>query len=307
MKVLFMGTPGFALPTLTKLIESDHEVIGVYTKEPKPAGRGYAEVKSQIHQLAEKHGLPVFTPKNFKSQEAIDEFKMLQPEIAVVAAYGIILPTAILAIPKYGCINIHPSLLPRWRGAAPLQRTVFEGDVETAVCIMQMNEGMDTGDILLQKHFSLDDHITASELHDLTAEIGANLVLEVLSNIDTIKPIKQVESGVTHAKKLTPSDEVIDWNRTAQQINCQIRALSPRPGAYFKHNNEKIKIISADYEPQKHSYKVGEVIDDKLSIACSEGILKPSLLQREGKKMIYTDAFLRGFAIPRGTNLAETQ
>ncbi|MFI4984129.1 MAG: methionyl-tRNA formyltransferase [Rickettsiales bacterium] len=303
MKIVFMGTPGFAVSALTKLIESGHDIVGVYTKEPKPAGRGYAEIKSQIQQLAEANGLRVFTPKNFKTQEAIDELKGLEPDLAVVAAYGLILPAAVLNIPKYGCINIHPSLLPRWRGAAPLQRTIFEGDTQTAVCVMQMDEGMDTGDILLQKNLALDDKITASELHDLAAEIGAEMVLEAVDKIATITKVKQSAEGVTHAKKLTAMDEVIDWKKSAREINCQIRALSPRPGAHFKFNNEKIKIITADYTNEAHSHSSGEVLDDKLSIACGIGVLKPTLLQREGKKMIYTDAFLRGFAIPKGASV----
>lgn len=307
MKIVFMGTPHFAVPALTKLIASEHQVIAVYTKEPKPAGRGYAEIKSAIHNLADSNGIKVLTPKNFKTQEAIDQFKSLQADIAVVAAYGIILPKSILEIPKYGCINIHPSLLPKWRGAAPLQRTIFEGDKETAVCIMQMDEGMDTGDILLQKNIALDDKITVSELHDLTSDIGADMVLKVLDSVAEIKPIRQSTEGVTHAKKLTPLDEIIDWNKSAEQINCQIRALSPRPAAYFKYNGEKIKIISAQYSNEKHSFDIGRVIDNNLSIACNGGILKPLLLQREGKKMIYTDAFLRGFVIPQNVNLTVGQ
>lgn len=305
MKIIFMGTPDFAVPTLKKLISSKHEIIAVYTKPPKPSGRGYAESKSPIHLIAEENNIKVFTPSTLKTPETIEEFKNLKADTAVVAAYGLILPQAILEASKHGCINIHPSKLPRWRGAAPLQHTILAGDKETAICIMQMDTGMDTGDILAEKNLTLDDKITAKELHDKTSEIGADMVLEALDLLEKgqINRQKQNSDGVTHAHKITKEHEKINWNKTAFEINCQIRTLSPRPGAYFKFNEENIKIIQADYSMEKHDYEPGTVSDDKLTIACKTGFIYPKLLQREGKKMIYTDAFLRGFNIAKGAVL----
>lgn len=305
MKVIFMGTPAFAVPSLQQLINSKHEVIAVYTKPPKPSGRGLEEFKSPVQEIAEKNNIKVYTPTNFKNPRIIEEFQNLASDIAVVAAYGLILPTAILEAPKFGCINIHPSKLPRWRGAAPIQHTILAGDKETEVCIIQMDTGMDTGDIILEKPLALDDKITAKELHDKTASIGADMVLETLElyKKDKISKRKQASIGATHAYKITKELEKLNWNKTSFEVNCQIRALSPRPGAYFTFNNEKIKIIQADYTDEMHTYKPGTVIDDKLTIACIRGFLLPKLLQREGKKMIYTEAFLRGFNIFQGVIL----
>lgn len=305
MKVVFMGTPEFAVPTLRSLIAAGHEVVAIYTKEPKPAGRGYAEMKSRVHQIALELGIPVYTPKNFRSEESVLEFTNLHADIAVVAAYGLLLPSAILRAPKYGCINVHPSLLPRWRGAAPLQRTIFSGDKESAVCIMQMNEGMDTGDILYIKKFPIIDTMMVAELHDFCANLGGQMIIDVLQQIEngTVMRVKQEEDGATHAAKITKLDEKLEWSRDARQLHCQVKALSPRPGAYFSFDQEVIKVISADFTEDNHSYEPGTVVDDKLTIACAKGFLKPTLLQREGRKMIYLDAFLRGFAIKSGDKL----
>lgn len=300
-----MGTPDFAVPTLQKLIDSNHEIIAVYTKAPKAAGRGYPEIKSKIHLLAEKHSITVYTPKSFKAYEDIDNFTNLKADIAVVAAYGLILPKAILGSPKYGCINVHPSKLPRWRGAAPIQHTILAGDKTTAVCIMDMEEGLDTGDVYLTHEINIPDTMTAKELHDITAEKGGSMVLETLDLIaaGTAVRSRQPAEDVAYAHKLSRSDEVIDWNKDAFTCHCLVRAFSPRPGAYFSYNSETIKIISSYYSTESHKEKPGTVLDDSLSIACGRGILKPTLLQREGRKMIYTAAFLRGFPIPKGSIL----
>jgi methionyl-tRNA formyltransferase len=306
MKVIFMGTPDFAVPALQDLINSDHEIVGVFTKPPKPAGRGYQEIKSKVHILAEESGLPVFTPSTFKEVKNVEQFKKLNADVAVVAAYGLILRKEILDAPKYGCINIHPSRLPRWRGAAPIQHTILSGDKETSVCVMQMDEGMDTGDILLQKDLEVPTEMTAKDLHDKTAIIGGEMITQVLDQINngSANPVAQSTEGVLYAAKITRDSERINWHKNAEEIFNQIRTFSPRPGAFFRYEAENIKIITADFAMVKHSGKQGEVLDNKLSIACKEGVLKPKLLQREGKKMIYTDAFLRGFPIPIGAILS---
>ena len=305
MKVVFMGTPAFAVPALEKLIASEHEIVGVYTKMPKPAGRGFKEVKSAIQRLAEQHDLPVFTPKNFKSEQDIEQLRNLKPDVIVVAAYGLILNKAVLESPKHVCLNIHPSKLPRWRGAAPIQRTIFSGDKDTAVCIMKMDEGLDTGDILLKRNFDLDEKITAYKLHDKCAEIGGDMTLEALDLIEQDKAVftKQTEEGLVYAEKLTPDDELINFADDVFKISCQIRALSPKPSAYFKFKCEIIKILEADYEKNAHNHRPGEVVDDMMTIAANGGFIKPKLVQRQGKKMIYVDAFLRGFKIEQGDTL----
>lgn len=305
MKVIFMGTPHFAVPALKALIESNHQIMAVYTKAPKPAGRGYAEVKSPVHQLAYERGIEVVTPRSLRDIAAQEVFASYKADIAVVAAYGLILPQEILDAPRYGCINIHPSLLPRWRGAAPIQHTVLSGDHSTAVCIMQMDAGLDTGDILLQKEFALAPSIKACELHDQCAALGAEMVLETLTMIEnqSLSPKPQTDVGVCYAHKLTRADEKIDWSNTATQVDCQIRTFSPRPGAYFVYQGEIIKIIEALVIDGAHG-KPGEVMDEQLTIACAQGAIRPTLLQREGKKMIYSEAFLRGYKIEKGQVLS---
>lgn len=302
MRVIFMGTPDFAVPALQKLIASEHEVVAVYTKEPKPAGRGYEEIKSKTHIIAEANAIPVYTPKNFKSPEDIDTFIGLKADIAVVAAYGLILPKAILEGSKYGCINIHPSKLPRWRGAAPLHHTILAGDAKTAVCVMHMDEGLDTGDVYLMRELEVSETITTKDLHDITAELGGTMVLEVIDLLLAGKANRtpQLEEGITYAHKLTRDHEKIDWSRSAFEIACQVRAFSPRPGAYFTHKGDTIKVISAEYQKGEQHQASGTVMDDNLSIACGGGILKPLLLQREGKKVMDVAAFLRGYPINKG-------
>jgi methionyl-tRNA formyltransferase len=307
MRIIFMGTPEFAIPILERLIHSRHKLIAVYTKPSKPAGRGLAEMKSPIHRLAELHGVEVFTPHTFKITENIDRFISLKADIAIIAAYGLILRKEILEGTELGCINVHPSRLPRWRGAAPIQHTIMAGDKETSVCIMKMDEGLDTGDILLRRDFEIPDTMTAYELHNKTASIGSDMVIETLDKLisNSVNPTKQSTEGITYARKIIKEDEIIDWLESAFSINCKIRAMTPKPGMYFRYNGESIKIISAEVigNPMEFS-KSGLIIDDSLSIACGEGILRPKLLQREGRKMLYTEAFLRGFPINQGSTLS---
>jgi len=307
MKIVFMGTPHFAIPALEKLIDSDHTIVGVFTKPAKPAGRGYKEILTPVHDVTIKHSLPVYTPSTFKDPNNVKQLRDLQPDVIVVTAYGLILRKEVLEIPKYGCINIHPSKLPRWRGAAPIQHTILSGDKETAVCIMQMDEGMDTGNILAQRDFEVPSKMTAKELHDLSANIGSEMLIETIETLEkgSAKPQKQSLDGITYANKINRDSEVINWYKTSFEIFNQIRTFSPKPGAFFSHNGENIKIITAEHEDLDHSFCAGEVVDDTLSIACAKGIIKPTLLQREGKKMIYTDAFLRGFPISKGTKLVK--
>lgn len=295
MKVIFMGTPAFAVPALQAIINSEHDIIAVYTAPPRPAGRGKKLRNSEVHQLAEGHGLEVRAIASLKEEE------LPECDIAVVAAYGVLLPKHILDAPKYGCINIHPSLLPRWRGAAPLQRSIMSGDSETAVCIMQMDVGLDTGGVLLQKNLPLTDKTTTGSLHDETAQIGAEMTLEVIAKIDELKPQMQSEDGVTYAKKILKADEIIDWSKSAQEVSCQIRGLNPFPGAYFMYDDQKFKIF--DHELVSEQGIAGEVLSDDLVIACGVDAIRVNKIQRQGKSAMDREDFLRGYKIAKGSNV----
>jgi len=305
MKVVFMGTPHFAVPTLKALISSHHYMAAVYSKPPKPAGRGQSMLKTPVHLLAEENGIPVFTPSSLQPIEEVEYLQKLNPDVIVVAAYGLILRTEVLSIPKHGCINIHPSDLPRWRGAAPIQRTIMAGDKDTAMCIMKMDEGLDTGNVIMRHKVKLDEEITAHKLHDQMATLGAELLLQALAHIENNTAIyhPQLEEGTTYANKLNAEDEKLNFEQTAHMVNCQVRAFSPKPAAYFNYKGEPIKVITAEYTVVKHDFAPGTVVGDNLKIACIDGFLQPTLLQRPGRKMIYTDAFLRGFPIEPGTIL----
>ncbi|WHQ46765.1 MAG: methionyl-tRNA formyltransferase [Candidatus Midichloria sp.] len=311
MKIIFMGTPKFAVPALTKLLESpDFKVVGVYTKPLKASGYSMNLVKSPIHILAEAHNIPVITPRTLREIEVLNKLKSFAADIIAVAAYGLILPSSVLEATKYGCINIHPSDLPRWRGAAPIQRTIMAGDKQTALCIMQMDEGLDTGDVILRHRIKVPENITAAELENIMANLGADKLLETLllikNNNATFE--KQKEEGITHANKIDRSEEKINWQKSATEIIAQIHTFSPYPGAYFIYNNEIIKIIDAVYinnlnNNQPTEVAPGLVIDNNLTISCSSEFIRPTLLQRQGRKIIYTDAFLRGFPIPKGAKV----
>ncbi|PIR34738.1 MAG: methionyl-tRNA formyltransferase [Alphaproteobacteria bacterium CG11_big_fil_rev_8_21_14_0_20_44_7] len=289
MKIIFMGTPDFAVPCLQKLISSEHEIVAVYTAAPKPAGRGKKLRASPVQIVAEENNLNIKTPKSLKTEE------LPECDMAIVAAYGLLLPKHVLQTPKYGCLNIHPSDLPRWRGAAPIQRTIMAGDKKTAICIMQMDEGLDTGDIVAREDLLLDDNITASELHDKCAERGAEMVLEVLADIDNMKPVPQSDEGVTYAAKISKDDMRVDWQKAAHEIYNQIRAVNP----YFEYENERIKIFSAEIIDMQG--KAGEVLDNELAVACGQRAIRILKLQKPGKKPILADEFLRGNAIPPKT------
>jgi methionyl-tRNA formyltransferase len=301
MKVIFMGTPDFAVPSLKSLISSnDHEVVAVFTQRPKAKGRGYVESFSPIHELAIASNIPVHTPKTLRDIDIQNLIHSIDADIIIVVAYGFIIPKAILESKKLGCLNIHPSKLPRFRGAAPLQRTIMAGDKETAVCIMQMDEGLDTGDILIMQDVSMGDKITYSELHDLCSNIGADLLLKTLDLLPNISPIKQNDDGLVYAHKLTKEESKIDFSKSAFEIECMVRGMNPWPGVYFEYSSEQIKVLEAVYESGDHNFPAGYVVDDNLKVACGSGFLIFKKLQRPGKKALESKEFLRGMVIEIG-------
>ncbi|MDP3533224.1 MAG: methionyl-tRNA formyltransferase [Alphaproteobacteria bacterium] len=302
MRIAFMGTPDFALPALKALIESNHEIVAVYSQPPKPQGRGYQIQKSSIQIFAESQNIPVYTPKSLRSPEEQEFFKNLSLDLSIVAAYGLILPKAILEAPLKGCINIHGSLLPRWRGAAPIQRAIEAGDMETGITIMQMDEGLDTGAMLLKNSTPIDRK-NAQELHDELAQMGADLLMETLSKFDQLTPIIQPEEGVTYAHKLKKEQGEINWDQPAAMLEARIRAFTPWPGCYFEYLGEMIKILKARFISYEHNQLPGFVLDNQLTIACVQDALQILELQRPGKKPLKTEEFLRGINIEKGTLL----
>lgn len=297
MKIIFMGTPNFACPTLQKLIsDPDFEILAVYTREPQIAGRGQKIQNSPIHNLALEHKIKVITPKTLRDFEAQKEFHNFNADAAVVVAYGLILPKEILEGTRLGCFNIHPSLLPRWRGAAPIQRTIMAGDEKTAVCVIKIDEGLDSGDIVAQRNYELLGSETYAELETKFAEIGAEILVESLKG--NLRGVKQSEAGLTYAKKLDKSECEINWQKSAEEIDRQIRGLSGSLGAFFMLNGEKIKIFSAEIldknSPQKNP---GEISKDDFLIQCNKGIIRPLILQRQGKRIMSCEEFLLGFKI----------
>lgn len=299
-----MGTPEFAVPSLQTLIDSAvHQVVAVFTQPPKSKGRGLQEIASPVHQLASQYHIPVYTPTTLRNQEAVYLINSIQSEIIIVVAYGFLIPPLILQAKKYGCLNIHPSSLPRHRGAAPLQRTIIAGDTTTSVCIMQMDEGFDTGDIILQHSFILPPRITLTLLHDQCAVIGSNLLLNVLDNIENLPRSAQSPENITYAPKLKKEEGKIDWCDSAYKIDCQIRGMNPWPGVYFEYNGKIIKILKAEYNNIDSQMLPGTVINDRLFVACGQGILMITALQQQGRKILGVDEFLRGEAILPGTML----
>jgi len=301
-RIVFMGTPAFAAVALKALVDAGHEVIAVYSQPPRPKGRGMETQKSPAHILAEEHGIPVRTPASLRTTEEAAAFAALQADVAVVAAYGLILPKAVLDAPRHGCLNIHASLLPRWRGAAPIQRASMAGDANTGVTIMQMAEGLDTGPMLLKEEFAIGADMNAGALHDALAEIGARLIVQALDQLPDLKPGPQPVDGVTYAAKITKEECRIDWRRSASELDRHIRGLSPAPGAFTEIGGERLTILAAD--PVAGSDAAGTTIDDRLTIACGEGALRPTLVKRAGKRAMSVEEMLRGFAVPKGTALS---
>ena len=312
MRLAFMGTPDFAVPTLEALIAAGHEIAAVYSQPPRPAGRGKALRPSPVHQRAEAAAIEVRTPLSLRSEDEQRRFAALALDAAVVAAYGLILPEPILAAPRRGCLNVHGSILPRWRGAAPVQRAILAGDEVTGVTIMGMERGLDTGPMFAVRETPVDRK-TAGELTDEIARMGADLMVEVLGRLEEIEPVPQPQEGVTYASKIEKHEARLDFTRDADAAERQVRAFNPMPGAFFELGGERIKILAADVLPGEGRGSEddaagprpspGTVLDDRLTIACSEGALSPRLVQRAGRGVMTPAELLRGFAIPAGTRL----
>ncbi len=308
LRVVFMGTPDFAVPCLSEIIGADHDVVAVYTQPPRPAGRGMEERRSPVHELAEAHGIPVFTPVSFRDEGSVAAFAEHDADVAVVVAYGLILPQVVLDFPRSGCLNLHASLLPRWRGAAPIQRAIMAGDSETGVAVMQMESGLDTGPVCLVERIPINPEMNAGELHDRLATVGASLMVRALSALsrDGLVATPQDDADVTYAAKISKEEARIDWSRSAAELHDHIRGLSPWPGAWFEVDGNRavrIKVLSAAPDMSPSGAQPGTVLDDSLTIACGSGSLKLLKVQRQGKGVMDSAALLRGFPIPAGTVL----
>jgi methionyl-tRNA formyltransferase len=308
MRLAFLGTPDFAVPTLAEIAGAGHEIACVYTRAPRPAGRGQTLRASPVEAFARANGIDVRAPANFKAEEDRTAFASLALDAAIVVAYGLILPRAILEAPRLGCYNLHASLLPRWRGATPIQRAIMAGDKESGVCVMRMEAGLDTGPVLMYEATPIGARMTAGELHDRLAQLGASLMVRALAALErgAVEAKPQPEDGVTYAHKLSPGDERVDWRKSATDIDRIIRGLTPYPGAYFEaprgETLERLRIARA--EPAQGAGRPGEVLGDRgLRVACGEGAIDILELQRAGKRAVAAEEFRRGFAIAPGTVL----
>jgi methionyl-tRNA formyltransferase len=299
MRIIFMGSPAFAVPSLDALVEAGHELVCAYSQPPRPAGRGKGERKTAIHERAEQLAIPVRTPRTLRDADEQARFRALNADIAVVAAYGLILPKPILEAPKGGCINVHASLLPRWRGAAPIQRAILAGDELSGVTIMKMDEGLDTGPMLLKRELDISGK-NAGQVTVELAKLGASALVDWLNRPTSPEP--QPEEGATYAAKIDKAEARIDWSRNAQQIERQVRAFSPVPGAWFEVNGERIKLLQAAASADA-SGEPGEVLDDCLSIGCGRGYIRPLKVQRAGRGVMTPGELLRGFTVPKGSIL----
>ena len=301
LRIVFMGTPDFAVPALRALHGAGHEVVAVYCQPPKPAGRGQSVQKTPVHHLADELGLPVRTPKTLREEGAQKELAAFQPDIIVVAAYGLILPQAVLDIPPKGCLNIHGSLLPRWRGAAPIHRAILAGDTQTGITIMRMEAGLDTGPMLLKESVPITQMTTAQSLHDTMAGLGARMIVDALSLLqqDNLFETVQPEEGVTYAAKLTREDGIIDWHKPASELERQVRALSPWPSTFFQNGDEKIKVLKAEIIDSLKG-QPGELVDDQMTIACGHDALRLLLVQKAGKTPTDGASLLRGLRLSNG-------
>jgi methionyl-tRNA formyltransferase len=300
MRIVFMGTPAFAVPTLLALHEAGHVVPAAYTQPPRPSGRGKQLQTSPVHQAAEAFGIPVCHPDTLRDMEAQANFLALEPEVTVVAAYGLMLPQPILDGPAKGCLNVHASLLPRWRGAAPIQRAILAGDSMTGVTIMRMERGLDTGPMLASARVPVEDK-TSGELHAELAEIGARLMVDTLAQLGQLKPEPQPELGATYAAKIDKTEARIDWSKPAELIEREVRAFAPFPGSWFEVDGERIKLLKASVIGVNGAD--GTVLDQELTIACGQAALRPVTLQRAGRPAMSAAEFLRGKAVPVGTVL----
>lgn len=300
MKIVYMGTPDFAVPALDALVETGQDIVAVYSQPPRPAGRGKKLMPTPVHARAEELGLPVRTPLSLKGAEEQAAFAALGADIAVVAAYGLILPQAVLDAPRLGCVNIHASLLPRWRGAAPIQRAILAGDAETGVTIMAMEAGLDTGPMLAEVCTPIDGK-TAGALTEELARSGAALMAEVLADLPAFPPRPQPEEGVIYAAKIAKQEARIDFAAGAAQVERQVRAFNPAPGAFFLLGGERFRILSANIEARGGA--PGEILDERLLIGCGADSIRPIMIQRAGKGVMGVEELLRGCPIPAGTTL----
>ena len=308
LRLIFMGTPDFAVPTLVEIVGAGHEVVAVYTREPKPAGRGMELQDTPVAREAKRFGLPVLTPKTLRTEEALTQFRAFDADAAVVVAYGMILPADILEAVPLGCFNLHASLLPRWRGAAPINRAVMAGDAESGVTVMKMDEGLDTGSMAMIERMPITPDMTAGDLHDRLAAIGSDLMHRALGALErgTLQVTPQPEAGVTYAAKLDKRETRIDWSKPARDVHNHIRGLSPFPGAWFEWPGEKapvrIKVLRSTCVDGNAA--PGALLDDQLTIACGDGAVRILELQRAGKQPMKAVDFLRGTQLPRGTVLS---
>lgn len=306
MRIIFMGTPDFAVPTLDALVLAGHEIVAVYTQPPRPAGRGKAPRPSPVQARAEALGFPVRSPLSFRDAAEQAAFDALEADVAVVAAYGLILPLEVLHAPRLGCLNVHASLLPRWRGAAPVQRAILAGDQETGVTVMAMGKGLDTGPVLAKVATPVDGK-TAGALTDELSHLGAALMVDVLGNIGAYPPVAQPEQGVTYAAKIDKAESRIDFAAGAIAVERQVRAFNPAPGAWFEHEGERIKILAAKILPGLETRPGAPLVPGSvmgpLLIWCGDGAIGPLLVQRAGKSAMTMPELLRGFPIPAGTVL----
>jgi methionyl-tRNA formyltransferase len=308
LRVIFMGTPDFAVPALSEIVAEGHDVLAVYTQPPRPAGRGMVARKSAVHHFAEEAGITALSPRSLKSAAVQNEFFAHDADLAVVAAYGLILPKAILEAPRFGCLNIHASLLPRWRGAAPIQRAIMAGDDETGVVIMKMDEGLDTGPICLGERLAIGQDMTSGDLHDELSLLGARLIGKALRRLaeGQLSCRPQPERGTTYAAKISKDEERVDWRLPAVEVHNRIRAFSPAPGAWFEAllggRTERIKALRSVVVPGRG--EPGRLIDGQLTVACGTQAVRLTRVQRAGKKPMLGAEFLRGFPLGKGTHFS---
>ncbi len=303
MRIVFMGTPQFAVPVLEALADAGHQIVACYSQPPRRAGRGKALTPSPVHSRAEAMGVPVLTPVTLRDAEAQAAFAAHDADVAVVAAYGLILPRAVLSAPRLGCLNVHASLLPRWRGAAPIQRAILAGDAETGVGIMQMEAGLDTGPVRVEKRTPVAGK-TAGDLTAELAALGAAAMVEVLADPDAYPPVAQANEGVIHAAKIDKAEARLDFTGQATQAERQVRAFNPAPGAFFEVNGERIRVLAADAVEGKAPAGTVVAHPGGFAVGCGEGLLVPTLVQRAGRAAMTPAELLRGFAILEGTNLS---
>ena len=301
MRIVFMGTPDFSVPVLLALVTAGHELLAIYCQPPRPAGRGKKYRPSPVQSLTEGLGLDVRHPLNFQDPAEIKSFADLKADIAVVVAYGLILPQAILDAPRLGCLNIHASLLPRWRGAAPIHRAIMAGDMQTGVCIMQMEKGLDTGPVLLRGETDILATDTTAILHDRLSDMGAKLIVQALAELPDLTAAPQAEAGMTYAAKIDKAEAKIDWSKPAVEVDRMIRGLSPFPGAWFEVDGQRVKVLNSRIADGQGA--AGTVLDDTLCVACGSGAVQLLRLQRAGKGAMDATDFLRGLPLAKGQTL----